>query len=62
MLNKNKYKIINLIKTKNTYSKQTHTNNVHGGGKKPRQLKIKKQSGENIIKNVRNLQKQLKTE
>ena len=28
--------------------------NVHGGGKKPRRLKIQKQSEDKIIKNLRN--------
>ena len=54
-----KDKIMSLLKTNTTkdYNKPTRVNNVFGGGKKPRKLKIKKESesGNNIIKDVRNL-------
>ena len=47
------------FKTKTTkiYSKVTCVNSVYSGGQKSRKLKIKKkkQSKDNIIKNVRNL-------
>ena len=46
------------FKTKTTkiYSKVTCVDSVYSGGQKPRKLKIKKkQSKDNIIKNVRNL-------
>ena len=40
------------VKTSPTkqYSKPKHAKNVYGIGKKPRKLKIKKQSEDNIIK------------
>ena len=43
---------INAIKY---YSKPTRAKNVYVAGKKPKKLKIKKQSEGKIIKNVRNL-------
>ena len=34
------------------YSKQEHVKNVHGDGKKPRQLKIQKQFDDKTIKKI----------
>ena len=52
-----KDQIMYLFKTNSTkqYSKPKHAKNVYGIGKKLRKLKIKKQSEDNIIKNIRNL-------
>ena len=52
-----------LFKTKD-YNQVKHVQTVYGGGKKPNELKIKKQSEDNIIKNLRNvfkLNKEIKT-
>ena len=48
-------KVMSLSKTKPTkiYSQQC-LKNVYGGEKKPRKLKIQKQSHDQIIKNIRN--------
>ena len=53
-------KIMSLFKTNTAkdYSKPTHVNHVYEGGKKPRKPKIKKQSEDNITKNVRIFLKQ----
>ena len=52
-----KDKIVSLFKTNLTkdYSKPTRIKNVYGGGKIPTKLKIKKQSEDNIITDVRKL-------
>ena len=52
-----KDKIMSLFKTNLTkdYSKPTRVKNVYGGIKIPRKLKIKKQSEDNVITDVRKL-------
>ena len=49
-----KDKIMGLFKTNTTndYNKATHVSKVYGGGKNPRKPKLRKQSEDNIIKNV----------
>ena len=51
---KDKMMLLFKIKTTKTYSKPTLIKNMYSGGKKPRKLKIQKQSEGNIIKNIRN--------
>ena len=50
-----KDKIMSLFKANQNkhYNKPKHVKNLHGGGKKPQKLKIKKQSEDKIIKNIR---------
>ena len=57
MVNGVKDKTLGLFKTNATkdYIKPKRVKNVYHGGKKPRKLKIKKQSEDNIIKSIRNL-------
>ena len=52
-----KEKIMSLFKKNitNDYSKPKLIINVYGGGKKPRKLKMQKNSEDNIIKNIRNI-------
>ena len=50
-----KGKVISLFKTitPKDYSKPKHVSHVYGRGKKPRKSKMKKQSKDNIIKDVK---------